>query len=68
MPFEMSREFTLFFCEIGIGDFCSWKLNIPDTHPSQVSCRMLFFDWVVHKANACFASKADIVSSATYVR
>src|ERR1700738_2210491 len=34
MPFEMSREFPHFSSKSGVGDFCSCKLSILDTHPS----------------------------------
>jgi hypothetical protein len=37
MPFEISGEFRLFSTKSGVGDFCSWKLIIPDTHPSRLS-------------------------------
>jgi len=36
-PFEMSGEFPHIYSKFGVGDFCSWKLSILDTHPSLAS-------------------------------
>src|SRR6476661_1317197 len=65
MPFEMSEEFPYFSSKSGVGDFCSCKLSIPDTHPSLSSD---FFGRCAKQTMSAMPSRADIVSGAYYVR